>query len=77
MARYRNDTDDERDYYPREEERYRREALGTYEEPYSRRPRLDSERRFDNERRFENDRGSDFGRGRFGERADYQQDEPR
>ena len=77
MDRYRNDMDDERDYYPREEERYRREALGTYEEPYSRRPRFDSERRFDNERRFENDRGLDFGRGRFGERADYQQDEPR
>lgn len=76
MARYRNDMDDERDYYQREE-RFRREALGTYEEPYSRRPRFDSERRFDTERRYDNDRTSDFGRGRFGERADYQQDEPR
>ena len=76
MARYRNDMDDERDYYPREE-RYRREGLGAYDEPYSRRPRFDSERRADNERRFDNDRGLDFGRGRFGERADYEQDEPR
>ncbi|HSD46957.1 MAG TPA: CBS domain-containing protein [Pyrinomonadaceae bacterium] len=75
MARYRNDMDDERDYYQREE-RFRREALGTYEEPYSRRPRFDSERRFDTER-FDNERGSEFGRGRFGERANYEQDEPR
>ena len=42
MARYRNDQDDERerDYYPREE-RYRRESLGSLDEPYS------SQRRFD------------------------------
>ena len=76
MARYRNENDDERDYYQREE-RFRREALGTNEEPFSRRPRFDSERRFDNERPYDNDRGLDFGRGRFGERADYEQDEPR
>lgn len=76
MAKYRNDMDDERDYYQREE-RFRREALGTYEEPYSRRPRFDSERRFDTERRYDNERGLEFGRGRFGERADYEQDEPR
>ena len=74
MARYRNE-DEERDY-PREE-RFRREALGTYEEPFSRRPRFDSERRFDTERRYDNERGLDFGRGRFGERADYEQNEPR
>ena len=76
MARYRNEMDEERDYHPREE-RFRREALGTYDEPFSRRPRFDSERRFDNERGYDNDRGLDFGRGRFGERADYEQDEPR
>src|SRR5262245_46715392 len=70
MARYRNDLDDDRDYYPREE-RLRREALGAYDEPYSRRPRFDNERRFDNEGR------TDYGRGRFGERADYENDEPR
>ena len=70
MARYRNEMDDERDYYPREE-RFRREALGSYEEPYSRRPR------FDNERRWENEGQSDYGRGRFGERANYETDEPR
>jgi CBS domain-containing protein len=62
--------DDERDYYPREE-RFRREALGSYEEPYSRRPR------FDNERRWENEGQSGYGRGRFGERANYENDEPR
>jgi CBS domain-containing protein len=76
MARYRNENDDERDYYPREE-RFRREALGTYDEQFSRRPRFDSERRFDTERRYGNDRGLDFGGGRFGERANYEQDEPR
>lgn len=76
MARNRNDMDDERDYYAREE-RFRREGLGTYDEPFSRRPRFDSERRFDTERRYENDRGQEFGRGRFGERADYEHDEPR
>ena len=70
MARYRNEMDDERDYYPREE-RFRREALGSYEEPYSRRPR------FDNERRWENEGQSGYGRGRFGERANYENDEPR
>ena len=70
MARYRNDMDDERDYYPREE-RYRREALGSYEEPYSRRPRFETQGRWDAER------GSEYGRGRFGERANYENDEPR
>lgn len=70
MARYRNDMDDERDYYPREE-RLRREAFGSYEEPYNRRPR------FDNERRWEDEGRSNYGRGRFGERANYENDEPR
>lgn len=65
MARYRNDSDYERDYYPREE-RFRREAFGTYDEPMTRRREIE----LDRERR-------DFGRGRFGERADYQYDEPR
>jgi CBS domain-containing protein len=66
MARYRNDLDDERDrdYYPREE-RLRREALGSYDEPYSQRRQFDSERR------------PEYGGGRFGERADYEHDEPR
>lgn len=65
MARYRNEND-ERDYYPREE-RFRREALGTnpYDEPMTR------------QREFERERREDFGRGRFGERADYNYDEPR
>lgn len=70
MARYRNEMDDERDYYPREE-RLRRETLGSYDEPYSHRPR------FDNERRWETEGRSDYGRGRFGERANYENDEPR
>jgi len=67
MARYRNE-DDERDYYPREE-RLRRENFGGgggYEEPGG------AGRRFDTERRL------DYGnRGRFGERAEYNYDEPR
>lgn len=70
MARYRNESDDERDYYQREE-RLRRETLGPYDEPYSRRPRLDTDRRWDTEGR------SEYGRGRFGERANYENDEPR
>lgn len=64
MARYRNDIDDERDYYARDE-RLRRENFGAVDEPY--RPR----RQFDTERRPE------YNRSRFGERADYERDEPR
>ena len=64
MARYRNDMDDERDYYAREE-RLRRENFGAYDDQY--RPR----RQFDTERRPE------YNRGRFGERANYESDEPR
>jgi CBS domain-containing protein len=67
MARYRNE-DDERDYYPREE-RLRRENFGGgggYEEPWGPGRRFDTERRLD----YNN-------RGRFGERADYNYDEPR
>src|SRR5829696_7623786 len=64
MARYRNEQDDERDYYPREE-RMRRENLGAYDEPYR------AGRQFDNERRPE------YNRGRSGERAEYDYDEPR
>lgn len=64
MARYRNDQDDERDYY-RREDRMRRENLGGYDEPYR------GGRQFDMERRPE------YNRGRFGERAEYDYDEPR
>jgi len=70
MARYRNDLNDERDYYPREE-RLRREHFGAYDEPYSAR------RRFETERRPDYNRGSFENRGRFGERAEYDNDEPR
>ncbi|HEU4507391.1 MAG TPA: CBS domain-containing protein [Pyrinomonadaceae bacterium] len=80
MARYRNE-DDERDYYPRED-RMRRENFGAYEEPFRTR------RQFETERRHESDYGGGGGlwqdrgrwggeRGRFGERAEYDQDEPR
>ncbi|HYV82981.1 MAG TPA: CBS domain-containing protein [Pyrinomonadaceae bacterium] len=66
MAKYRNEMDDERDYYPREE-RLRRENFGAgYDEPWG------TGRRFDNERRPDYNRG-----GRFGERAEYNNDEPR
>ncbi|HJU93498.1 MAG TPA: CBS domain-containing protein [Pyrinomonadaceae bacterium] len=64
MARYRNDLEDERDYYPREE-RMRREHLGAYDEP------------FRDRRQFETERRPDYTRGRFGERAEYDYDEPR
>jgi len=69
MARYRNDMDDERDYYARED-RLRRENFGggSYDEQY--RPR----RQFDTERRSEYNQ---YNRGRFGERANYESDEPR
>jgi CBS domain-containing protein len=69
MARYRNDLDDERerDYYPREE-RFRRESLGAFDEPYSSRARYERDQGW----RPEYNRG-----GRFGERAEYEYDEPR
>jgi len=65
MARYRNDMDDDRDYYNRDEN-LRRENFGSYEEPYR-----------GGRHQFETRRGSDFSRGRFGERAEYNNDEPR
>src|SRR6185503_13206879 len=64
MARYRNDQDDERDYY-RREERVRRDSMGAFDEPYSSRSRLEQDSR------------PDYNRGRFGERAQYEYDEPR
>jgi CBS domain-containing protein len=64
MARYRNDMDDDRDSYARDE-RLRRENFGAYDEPYR------SRRQFDTERQ------PDYSRGRFGERAEYDTDEPR
>src|ERR1043166_1248486 len=64
MARYRNEMDDERDDYARDQ-RLRRENFGAYDEPY--RPR----------RQFDNERQPDYSRGRFGERAEYDNDEPR
>lgn len=64
MGRYRNELDDERDYYSRED-RLRRANPGGYDEF----PR--GGRRFDEERR------PDYNRSRFGERAEYNYDEPR
>jgi len=65
MARYRNDQDDERDYY-RREERIRRDSVASFDEPYSSRARLEQDWR------------PDYNRGgRFGERAQYEYDEPR
>ncbi len=68
MARYRNDMDDERDYYAREE-RLRRENFGSYDEQ-----QYQPRRQFDTERRPEYNQ---FNRSRFGERANYESDEPR
>jgi CBS domain-containing protein len=65
MARYRNDLDDDRNYY-RREDRMRRESMGAFDEPYSSR------------NRFEQDWRPDYNRGgRYGERAEYENDEPR
>ena len=65
MARYRNEMDDERDYY-RREERVRGDSMGAFDEPYSSRSR------------YEQDWRPDYNRGgRFGERAEYENDEPR
>ncbi len=64
MARYRNEMDDERDYY--REDRLRRENFGGYGGESWR------------GRRFDEDRNTDYNRGgRFGERAEYDYDEPR
>ena len=65
MARYRNEMDDERDYYPREE-RGRRENFGANDEPFGARRQFETEQR-----------RPDYNRGRFGERAEYNYDEPR
>ncbi len=62
MARYRNDYDD-REYRGRND-RFERERPWNYNEPLPNQGRSFDERR-------------DFAQGRFGERADYQHDEPR
>jgi len=69
MARYRNESDEDRDYYQRED-RQRRENFGGYDESW-RGGGGGGGRQFDNERR------QDYNRGRFGERAEYGNDEPR
>ena len=65
MARYRNE-DDDREYYPRDEQRLRREAYGSYsqDEP------MTSRREYDREL----ERRADYGRVRLGERAEYDYD---
>ena len=63
MSRYRND--DDRDSYVRND-RFERERPWNYNEPYEQRERAAT----DFDRR-------DLGAGRFGERADYERDEPR
>jgi CBS domain-containing protein len=88
MARYRNDLEDDRDrdYYSREE-RLRREQLGAYDEPYSSRSRYEGQQQ---QRQLgqqgqqnwqgqgQQDWRQDYNRGsRFGERAEYERDEPR
>ncbi|MFN2529917.1 MAG: CBS domain-containing protein [Pyrinomonadaceae bacterium] len=66
MARYRNEQDDDRDreLYAREE-RNRREMPSGYDDQYT------------NRRGLENERRPEYNRGRFGERAEYEHDEPR
>lgn len=65
MGRYRNDLDDDRNYYPREQH-LRRENFGGQDEPWR-----------GAGSRFENERRPDYNRSRFGERAEYDNDEPR
>src|SRR5262245_58084485 len=62
MARYRDD--DDGDYFARPDQS-RREFSRGYDEPYGRRHRQMEQRR------------PDYSRGRFGERAEYERDEPR
>lgn len=82
MARYRNDMDDDRDrdYNPREE-RLRHQLMGAYDEPYASRERFEQGMDRGMDRGGDRDRGDwrqDMNRGgRFGERADYDYDEPR
>jgi CBS domain-containing protein len=57
--------DDDRDFYARDEN-LRRENFGSNEEPYPR-----------GRHQFDTGRRPDFSRGRFGERAEYNNDEPR
>jgi len=68
MARYGNEFDD-RDFYDRErDQRMRQEAPRGYDESAAER----------NRREFlEGNRRTEFSRGRFGERAEYNYDEPR
>ena len=72
MVRYRNEFEDERDrdrdYYTRDRDlRMRREAPWGYDDTAER-----------NRREFlEGDRRTEFSHGRFGERAEYDYDEPR
>ncbi len=68
MARYRNEFDEDRHSYNRERDlRMRREAPWGYDDSAQR-----------NRREFlEGSRRPDFSRGRFGERAEYDYDEPR
>ena len=66
MARDRNDINDEREFDSRHE-RFRRERPWGYDDPYGGRNRS-----------LAGDySGEEYGRGRFGERADYDYDEPR
>ncbi len=64
MARYRNDLEDDRGYEARE--RFGRERPWNYNDPYDARNRS-----------LGDYRTNDYGRGRFGERASYEHDEPR
>ena len=64
MARYRDDLEQGRSFNQRND-RFQRERPWNYDNPFEERGR------------FEDYRSERFGRGRFGERADYDLDEPR
>lgn len=70
MARYRNDYDDDRDYRSRGDRLEGNRPPWSYNDTYLNRDR-------DRDRDIQEFERRDLGRGRFGERADYQFNEPR
>jgi len=70
MARYRNDIDDDRDYYARDRGLRRENFGGPGGSGYN-------EDQYRDRRQFDTEQRQDYNRGRFGERAEYKYDEPR
>jgi len=73
MARYRNDYDDDREYRSRRERFEGNRPPWSYNDTYMDRDRLTTDR----DRSIQDYERRDLGSGRYGERADYQFNEPR